>query len=42
MVEDFPGPEGVGTSPGQLIVGGFPLDFLSLGVFSHIRSQREE
>ena len=37
----FPGPGGVGTSPGQLVFGGLPWVFLSLGVFSHIRSQRE-
>ena len=37
----FPRPGGVGKSPGQLVVGGLPLAFLSLGVVSHIISQRE-
>ena len=37
----FPRPGGVGKSPGQLVVGVLPLAFLSLGVVSHIISQRE-
>ena len=38
----FPRPGGVGKSPGQLVVGGLPLAFLSLGVVSRIRSPREK
>ena len=37
----FPGPGGVRTAPGQLVGGGLPWAFLSLGVVSCIRSQRE-
>ena len=37
----FPGPGGVMTAPGQLVVGGFPCTFLSLGLVSHVSSQRE-
>ena len=31
----FPGPGGVGTSPGQLVVGGLPWDHLILELFYH-------
>ena len=37
----FPGSGGVGTSPGQLDVGGLLWAFVSLGVVCHIRSQRK-
>ena len=37
----LPGPGGIRTSPGQLVVGGLPWAFRSLGVVSCKRSQRE-